>query len=337
IYIDPPFDTGADFSSRTRVPAGVKKGAGPAVVEQRAYRDRWGLDAYLQWFSETVTLLRELLAERGSLYVHLDWRAAHHARVILDEVFGAECFRAEIVWRYRRWPVPTPNVQRMHDTLLYYARSPRVAPIFHTLYEPLAASTQQTFGTRRQVADFSSGRRKPSQLDQDSPGAPLSDVWDIGVIAPSGHERVGYPTQKPEALIERVLRLSSSEGDLVLDCFGGSGTTAVVAEKLGRRWIVADIGRLAVHTARRRLLALPELRPLVVQDLGPHERTAWLGASFASARTARAREEAGRGWLLERFGARPLGGQGGGHLHGRKGERWVHVGSRGEVTMADVK
>ncbi len=333
IYIDPPFDTGGSFSFKTRLPGRRAADGASSVVSERAYRDRWGLDRYLAWFAPLVASLRELLSERGTLYVHLDWRAVHYAKVVLDEVFGVDCFRSEIIWRYRRWPAPTPNLQRMHDTILAYARGPKSVPIFHTLYEPLAPSTRQTFGTRRQVADFSSGRRKPAQLDEPSPGAPLADVWDIGVIAPSGHERVGYPTQKPVALLERIVRLSSDEDSLVLDCFSGSGTTALVAERLGRRWIAADIGRLAVHTTRRRLLASGEPRPFLLQDLGAPERRAWQAASFGAISGTSDPEAATRAWLLARFGARPV--EGGSWLHGRKGKRPVHVGAVAHAVSPD--
>lgn len=258
-YLDPPFDTGLTFASRTS----VRGRQGRQSASQFAYDDRWrkGLDAYLQWLYETFLLLRDLLHPRGSLFVHLDWHAAPHARLLLDEVLSPRAFRAEIVWRYRRWPTRTPNLQRMHDTLLYYARDPDQPPVFHTLYEPLADSTRRAFGNRRQQADFSTGTRRPGTVAEESPGAPLSDVWDIGILAPSGHERVGYPTQKPLALLERVIQLSSDEGDLVLDCCCGSGTTLVAAERLNRRWIGADVGPSALATSLRRLLA-SSCRPL---------------------------------------------------------------------------
>lgn len=270
IYVDPPFDTGTTFRSR----ATVRDGEGERQqARQLAYDDRWGgdLDTYLRWLHETFVLLRDLLHPHGSLFVHLDWRAVHYARVILDEVLSPGAFRAEIIWRYRRWPTRTANLQRMHDTLLYYARDPARPPIFHTLYEPLAPSTLKAFGTRRQQADFSSGRRRPGLTEVESPGAPLSDVWDIGIVAPSGHERVGYPTQKPTALLERIVQMASGQGDLVLDCFCGSGTTAVAAERLGRRWIACDVGQPALHTTLRRVLTLEQPRPLVVQRVGGDE------------------------------------------------------------------
>src|SRR6185369_6961832 len=144
----------------------------------------------------------------------------------------------------------------MHDVIFWYGRSPGDAHAWTPLYEPLAASTLATWGTKRQIADFSSGRRKPSQTDEETPGAPMADVWDIGIIAPIARERVGYPTQKPEALLRRVIEAASRPGDLVADFFAGSGTTLAVAEKLGRRWIGCDVGRVAIETTKKRLLGL---------------------------------------------------------------------------------
>jgi site-specific DNA-methyltransferase (adenine-specific) len=173
----------------------------------------------------------------------------------MDAVLGPECFRNEVIWRYRRWPAKSRQFQKMHDVLLFYTKSPGGGHCFNTLYgyEELAASTKKTFGTRRQVADFSSGHRKPGKKDEESPGPPLSDVWDVGIVAPSGHERLGYPTQKPEALLSRIVLASSREGDLVLDPFCGSGTSIVVAERLGRRWIGIDAAYLAIWLVKQRL------------------------------------------------------------------------------------
>ena len=229
VYIDPPFATGGSFSART----------GPGAVEIPAYEDRWeeGLGDYLTRMLEQLELFRALLSPRGTIFVHCDWHVSHYLRCLLDEVFGADAFKNEIVWRYRRWPAKTKSFQRMHDVLFWYGKAPNDSHAWTPLYEDLAPSTLQTWGTKRQVADFSSGRRKPSQTEEETLGAPMADVWDIGIIAPIAHERVGYPTQKPEALLRRVIQAASRPGDLVADFFCGSGTTLAVAEKLGRRWI----------------------------------------------------------------------------------------------------
>jgi DNA modification methylase len=250
LYADPPFGTGGTFSLTAR------GGGGGGADEIAAYSDRWseGLGSYLSTMLEQLELMRALLSDRGTLFFHCDWHVSHHLRCLLDEVFGAEAFKNEIVWRYRRWPAKTRVFQRMHDVIFWYGKGAGDAHAWTPLYEPLAPSTLLTWGTKRQVADFSSGRRKPSQTDEETPGAPMSDVWDIGIIAPIAKERVGYPTQKPETLLRRVIESASRPGDLVADFFMGSGTTGVVAHKLGRRFIGCDVGRVALHAARKRLL-----------------------------------------------------------------------------------
>jgi DNA modification methylase len=281
LYIDPPFATGGSFSART----------GPGAVEIPAYEDRWeeGLGDYLTRMLEQLELFRALLSPRGTIFVHCDWHVSHYLRCLLDEVFGADAFKNEIVWRYRRWPAKTKSFQKMHDVLFWYGKSPDDGHAWTPLYEGLAPSTLQTWGTKRQVADFSSGRRKPSQTEEETLGAPMADVWDIGIIAPIAHERVGYPTQKPEALLRRVIEAASRPGDLVADFFCGSGTTLAVAEKLGRRWIGCDVGSVAVHTAKKRLLALPGCSAF---DLLSPAGTAPVEAAFGEAKVT-ATSEAG--------------------------------------------
>ncbi|MEJ7728471.1 MAG: DNA methyltransferase [Polyangiaceae bacterium] len=246
IYLDPPFATGDEFV--------LQRGGRDTV----AYRDRWsgGIGSYLSAMYERLVAARALLGPNGSLFLHCDWHASHWLRCLLDEVFGAGCFKNEIVWRYRRWPAKTRVFQRMHDVIFWYGRSEGDGHSFETMYEPLAASTLATFGTRKQVADFSSGRRKPGQLEVETPGAPMSDVWDVGILAPISRERSGYPTQKPEALLRRIVETVTRPGDLVADFFCGSGTTLAVAAKSGRRFIGCDASPVALHTTKKRLLAL---------------------------------------------------------------------------------
>ena len=283
VYIDPPFATGGSFSART----------GPGAAEIPAYEDRWeeGLGDYLTRMLEQLELFRASLSPRGTIFVHCDWHVSHYLRCLLDEVFGADAFKNEIVWRYRRWPSKTKSFQRMHDVLFWYGKSPNDSHAWTPLYENLAPSTLQTWGTKRQVADFSSGRRKPSQTEEETLGAPMADVWDIGIIAPIAHERVGYPTQKPEALLRRVIEAASRPGDLVADFFCGSGTTLAVAEKLGRRWVGCDLGSVAVHTAKKRLLALPGCSAFEVMESAEAARGE---AKFAGVEVTVEREAAGR-------------------------------------------
>ena len=324
---------GVDYNN-----SGIRLDYQPNLIEQVAYRDTWGggLDTYIAWMFETLTYLRELLAESGSIYVHCDWRTSHCIRTIMSEMFGEDNFQNEVVWRYRRWPAKQRRYQKMHDVLLVFTKANGEFSTFNQLFEALAESTLETWGTKQQVADFTEGRRKPSQTNQESPGAPLSDVWEIGIIAPIAKERVGYPTQKPEALIERIISASSNEGDLVLDCFAGSGTTAAVAERLGRRWIAADLSRFAISTTRKRLLSMPDVSPFHVQNMGKYERQAWLGAT-AEAEVSATHQRDHCNFILKLYKAQQVSG-GYQWLHGTKAGRMVHVGGvDAPVTLDDVQ
>lgn len=289
VYLDPPFNSNKVYAKAPRRAGGPKilgfddtwrwdaraeatfdevrhaPGAPKLGALLTALRHAIGegdLLAYLTMMAARLTELRRVLAPTGSLYLHCDPTASHYLKVMLDVLFGPGAFQNEVVWRYRRWPARARRFQRMHDVLLFYTRGDRGDHTFETLYgyEKLAESTLKTFGQKRQIADFSSGRRKPSTVDEESLGPPLSDVWEVGVIAAIGKERTGWPTQKPEALLERVIRASSQPGDLVLDPFCGSGTTLVVAQRLGRRFIGIDAAPLAIDTARRRLAAAEQKR-----------------------------------------------------------------------------
>ncbi len=253
IYIDPPFDSAADYVRKVRLRGQSKtlKGEGHTSIEQTQYEDIWANDNYLQFVYERLILLRELLSDKGVLYLHCDWHKSHHLRFLLDEVFGVENFGNEIIWSYRRWPSKTNNFQSMHDTLLCYSKELK-RHIFNQMYEDPSDSYIQRFGGKTQILDEKTGTRKIT-MEEDTKGMPMRDVWDIPIIAGFKNERTDFPTQKPEALLERIIKASSNEGSIVLDCFCGSGTTAAVAEKLGRRWIVADLNKGAIQTTIKRL------------------------------------------------------------------------------------
>ncbi|HEX6766125.1 MAG TPA: site-specific DNA-methyltransferase [Polyangiaceae bacterium] len=255
VYLDPPFFTGREHTlvERRRVSSGIER------TLKKAFDDRWeSLDAYLGALVERVQAARELLLPEGCLVLHVDPKTSHYSKVLCDEIFGSACFASEIVWRYRRWPSKTKNFQRMHDVLLRYVRDPKAEPRFHQLYEPLAPSTLATWGDRKQraVTDENGRRRRSSVTAEATPGTPMGDVWDIGIVAPVARERTGYPTQKPEALLERLVTACTEPGDLVVDPYVGSGTTLAVCARTGRRAVGVDLGRRALLLTRRRLRAL---------------------------------------------------------------------------------
>jgi site-specific DNA-methyltransferase (adenine-specific) len=254
-YLDPPFFTNREHA------AWLRKAGAPRTTRTRvhAFDDRWAdLPAYLDALAARLEATRALLAPHGSIVVHVDPKTSHYVRVLGDEIFGADAFASEIVWRYRRWPSKTPNFQRVHDVLLRWRRDPRATPRWNQPYEPLAASTLATWGTNKQRAVFTKeGRRaRSSSTDERTAGVPMGDVWEIGVIAPIARERTGYPSQKPEALLERLVAALSDEGDLVLDPYAGSGTALVVASRLHRSFLGIDASPVAVQTTRERLSSI---------------------------------------------------------------------------------
>lgn len=328
IYIDPPFATGADFSFQVEVEDEqfVKE---PSIIEQKAYRDTWGqgTDSYLQWFYETVVILYELLSENGSIYVHLDWHMAHYAQAVLDETFGRNNFVNQIIWYYyNKFQGNINHFAANHDVIFWYKKGAK--PKFTPQYEKRDKSVQQLV----RVWDKEKGKivnakdEAGNVMYQESTSRRVDDVWRISMLQPADKtENLRYPTQKPETLLERIINASSNEGDLILDCFCGSGTTAAVAEKLNRRWITCDLGRFAIHTARKRLLSIPNVKPFVVQNLGKYERQAWQVAEFGSAQQAAAITRQYRHFILELYHARPIDGYT--WLHGVKEGRMVHVGA----------
>ena len=261
IYIDPPFDSGADYVRRVglRGATGSAKleGEGYTLGEQIQYTDIWANDNYLQFMYERLLLLRELLAENGSIYVHMDWRKGHYIKIVMDEVFGASLFIRELVWNKGNlfgYAASAENFVRCHDTLLFYAKGPSF--IFNKQYEPYS----EEYIRERFKHDDGDGKgpyrrqgRTQKQYLSDSKGVPVSSVWPIPVINVMAKERMLFDTQKPEALLQRIIQASSNPGDLILDCFIGAGTTAAVTQELGRRWIGCDINKGAIQTTSKRL------------------------------------------------------------------------------------
>ena len=245
IYLDPPF-----FSNRNYEVIWGDKG------EVRSFQDRWagGIDHYIAWLKERVIEMHRVLKPTGSIFLHCDWHADAYIRVeILDKIFGKNNFRNEIIWCYRKWSVADKCFSRNHDNILFYTKSPSYT--YNLLLQERAESTFKRFGNKKIVSSFDNqGNRIPSKTKQeDSDGVKMYDWWDIPVIPPSGHERIGYPTQKPIALLERIIKCASNEGDLVLDPFMGEGTTLAAADKLNRKWIGIDQSVQAVKVTELRL------------------------------------------------------------------------------------
>lgn len=291
IYIDPPFDVGADFSMDIEIGEETFT-KNPNILEEIAYRDTWGqgTDSFLSMIYERCKLFYDLLSDDGSFMLHCDWRLNSLIRNILDEIFGNRNFLNEISWHYRKCSLPVKFFQKNHDSILYYAKNiNNNNRIFNIVeYQPQSEGTLKRWKGMKQQAVFDkNGIRQASNLAEESTGAPLSDVWDISIINPAAQERVGYPTQKPEKLIERILRHCTNEDDLVADFFCGSGTLPAVAEKLGRKWIATDLGKFAIHTTRKRLLGVQRqlkqegkpYRAFEVLNLGRYERQHYVGVN----------------------------------------------------------
>ncbi len=342
IYIDPPFDVGADFSMDIEI-GGDTFTKKPNILEEIAYRDTWGkgADSFIAMIYERLVLMRDLLAEDGSIYVHCDWRVNAFIRLAMNEIFGTNDFINEITWK--RAHTVKGNIGQGSkymgantDTVFVYSKSP--AYIFNNVFVPYSEEyinsffkyTEPDTGRRYRLTSmigpggaakgnpsyeimgvarywrYSEARmkelvekglivqtspgtvpQKKQYLDEGS-GVSIQSLWDdITGIGASSTQRTDYPTQKPEALLERILKASSNEGDLVADFFCGSGTTAAVAEKLGRRWIVSDLGKFAIHTTRKRMIGVQrqlkaegkDYRAFEILNLGKYERQHYIGVN----------------------------------------------------------
>jgi DNA modification methylase len=257
IYIDPPFDSKADYKKKIEL-KGNSIANDHNIFEEKQYTDIWSNDEYLQFMYERFVLIHELLSDEGALYLHCDYRKVHHLRCILDEVFGAENIANEIVWCYTRPSRVTDYFPRVHDTILFYSKSNKRKFNTENIRIPYneeslarsnrGAGEESVMGTTQGTERLREGGKIPE------------DYWLIPMLQGNGLERVGYPTQKPEKILERIIYTSSNPGDIVFDCFMGSGTTQSVALKLGRRFIGADINIGAIQTTTKRLTRARQCR-----------------------------------------------------------------------------
>ena len=279
IYIDPPFDSKADYRTKITLP-GCNIEQKPTVLEQFAYSDTWadGTVSYLKMLYPRLCLMRELLSDQGSIYVHCDWHAGHYVKVIMDDIFGKNNFVNEIVWSYRSGGASRNGaLPRKHDTILFYCKQTASFSLNSQierqyLEKPFMGSKQDEKG--RYYVD--------TILRDVFEGAPWI-VKDAGIeqynmrpVLNLSSERVGYATQKPEGLAQMLIEIASNKNSIVADFFGGSGTTAAVAEKLGRRWITSDIGKPSVMIMRKRLIDIPDCKPFLYHSIGDYSREAFL-------------------------------------------------------------
>ncbi len=393
IYIDPPFDVGADFSMDIEI-GGDTFTKKPNILEEIAYRDTWGkgADSFIAMIYERLMIMRDLLAEDGSIYVHCDWRLSGMVRCVLDEVYGSNNFVNELIWKRTSAHSDAKQGARFfgkqHDTIFYYRRgNPFIFNTLFTEYDDEYARTNYNLtdsdGRRFKSTDLTAAKpggdtlyewkgRKPApgrywayskanmedferkellhytgtglprlkQYLDEMPGVSLQDLWiDIPPVQSGARskERIGYPTQKPEALLERIIKVSSNEGDLVADFFGGSGTTAAVAEKLGRKWILSDLGKFAVHTTRKRLIGVQrqlragnkDYRAFEILNLGKYERQHYIGVNpnlreAEQQKQLEQKEAAFLDLILRAYRAEKT--EGFTTFHGKKGGRLVAVG-----------
>lgn len=330
IYIDPPFLTGADFSMSVPIgDGGDEIYKEPSLVEEKVYRDTWGggVGSYLSMIGDRLTLMRDLMTDTGSIYVHLDATVGHYVKVLMDEIFGSDSFQRQIIWRIgwiSGYKSAAKNWIRNHDLILFYVKTPG------------------SFTFNKEYIPYPDGYERRGGGEFTGKGYPIEDVWNASPIEHEltgdesldsiqiksfSSEKTGYATQKNESLLRRILKASSNEGDLVADFFCGSGTTQAVAEKLGRRWIGADLGRFAIHTTRKRLLGIEGCKPFEVLNLGKYERKYWAVSTFG--------EDLDNdglislyeyvAFVLKLYGATPAAGMQ--HLHGKVGSAFVHVGA----------
>jgi DNA modification methylase len=347
IYIDPPFDVGADFSMDIEI-GDTESGAHdtftkkPNVLEELAYRDTWGkgADSFLAMMYERLSLMRDLLADDGSIYVHSGWQVNYLLRIIMNEIFGEEHYLNELIWQRTGAHNDPQRFGVIHDYILFYTKSEKFIwnPQYTTYsdeylndrFKSIEENTGRRYWLNTMTAPAHGHSTKPGiffgiektppkgtmwrftqeKIDQlilenriilsktgmpyikqyldESPGRPIQSIWSDILPSKSGIERLDYPTQKPEALLERILKASSNEGDLVADFFCGSGTTLAVAEKLGRKWIGSDLGKFAIHTSRKRLIGVQrelkaggkDFRAFEILNLGKYERAHYIGVNL---------------------------------------------------------
>jgi len=382
IYIDPPFAVDADFGFEIEI-GGETAEKKQSIIEEIAYRDTWGkgISSYLSMMYERLKLMHQLLADDGSIYIHVDYRMINHLRLIMNDIFGANNFVNEIIWKRGNHKKTENMFLISHDNILFYSKSEKYQfnPQFGAYDKEYIDKYYNNYdddGRRYQLQGMygkgagpalyfgeklisppkglhwrwgqdkineamnkgiivfpRDGKGMPRFKDylDDKSGVPIRTIWDdVFEVNSQALERVDYPTQKPESLLERIIKASSNEGDLIADFFCGSGTTAAVAEKLGRKWITTDLGRFSIHTARKRLIGVQrelqasgkDFRAFEILNLGKYERQFFIDDLTNGKR--KAKEVLYVDLILEAYKAKRIDGHSA--LHGQKSGRFVHVG-----------
>lgn len=368
IYIDPPFDVGADFSMNIEI-GDEEFTKQPSVLEELAYRDTWGkgADSFIAMIYERLSLMHGLLAEDGSIYVHCDWRVNSYMRLALDEIFGSDNFVNEIVWKsgvIKGARGKSKKFGKIVDYILVYSKSENY--IFNNVYKPHDLDSKNNKFTHKdkdgriysrdtplgdysaeKIAEFEkqgriyytkNGKKQLIRYLDELEGLTVGELWDdISPINQVGNERLDYPTQKPEELLERIIKASSNEGDLVADFFAGSGTTLAVAEKLGRKWIGSDLGKFSIHTTRKRMIGVQrdlkkagkDYRAFEILNLGKYERQHYIGVNQDLREEEKQKQIAKKekdfvSLILSAYKAEPTDGFK--TFHGKKSARLVAIG-----------
>jgi len=353
IYIDPPFDSKADYRTKITLP-GFDIEQKPAVIEQFAYSDTWkeGTVSYLKMLYPRLVLMKELLSEQGSIYVHIDWHVGHYVKLMLDDIFGKKNFRNEIIWHFQTYQGQVKAYfPRKHNNIFIYSKGTN--PIFllqkddnpeqtidFTRWNQFLNGNNEITGANYPKTDsrfmayynrfVKENHRNPGPKDVilRIEGTTIDSVWDIKAVDPKNKdERIGYITQKPEALLERIIKASSNENSIVADFFGGSGTTASVAEKLGRRWITSDIGKPACMIMRKRLID-NDTKPFLYHAIGDYQREAFLASSEYKRISDLAKV------VLALYGAMPIDNEHANIGQIRKTKTLVYVDSPNKITSA---
>ena len=252
IYIDPPFDSKADYKKKIKMKNTGTALSDTSTFEEKQYGDIWTNDEYLQFMYERFILIRELLSERGSLYVHCDWHKVHHLRMVLDEVFGPSNFRNEVIWWYLWGGRGKTQWNSKHDNILFYSKSDNWTFNYMDVLDEHTLMTEGSKNRLNYAGAMVTTKSENSEIPQDK--VLPSDTWYIATINAMAKEKENYPTQKPEELLSKIILASSNPGDIVFDCFMGSGTTQAVAMKLGRKFIGADINLGSIQTTTKRLI-----------------------------------------------------------------------------------